>query len=306
MKRIIHIIITSAGLLSLLPAQRSAAQTFGGPVATFEAPAAQYFFNQYIANPAMAGLDSGLHINASYRRPWEDMPGAPTTQVFTADGYWGKRVGAGVNVLHDKAGLLQRTKIALTYAYHLPLDNNNRRHLHFGLSMALQVHRLNTKDVVGDPNDPAFGAYNRRDNFFESDFGMAYTDGRLTIQAAAPNMIGSFRKENPELSGTAQLFSAVAYRLPLGGALNAIEPKVCYNGIRGAEDIFDAGLQVSFLESRINAFGMYHTSGNVTMGAGYSHNGVVAVQGAYISQAAGLRRILGNSFELSLQLNFFR
>ncbi|WP_157986656.1 PorP/SprF family type IX secretion system membrane protein [Chitinophaga alhagiae] len=307
MKNKLSIFIKTAGLLAAaLFAQRGTAQSFGSSVATFEAPAAQYFFNQYMANPAMAGIDSGLHIQASYRRPWDDLPGAPVTQVFTADGYWGKRVGAGVHVLNDEAGLLQRTKIALTYAYHLPLNTSNTRHLHFGLSMALQVQRLNTKDVIGDPDDPAFGAFNRRDNFFESDFGMAYTDEHFTIQAAMPNLFGHFRDEYKNLAGTTSYFGAASYRILLNGALNAIEPKVSYRGIKEADDILDAGAQFSFLQSRLNVFGMYHTSGNFTVGAGYQYNRVVALQGAYISQASGLRRIIGNSFELSLQLNFLR
>lgn len=289
----------------LFTTNRAAAQSFGSSVATFDPPAAQYFFNQYIANPAMAGLDSGLHLNIAYRRPWDDIPGAPVTQSFTADGNVGKRVGLGANVMHDKAGLLQRTKVALTYAYHLPL-NSKGSELHFGLSLALQVQRLNTKDINGDPNDPSLGAFNRRDNYFESDFGMAYTHGGLTIQAAVPDLIGHFRDQYKELSGSPTFFGAAAYRFNLGEQFNAVEPKICYRGVKDADDIIDAGVNLHFLGDRVNAFGMYHSSGSVSVGAGFNYRSTVAIQGVYVSQASGYRNILGNTFELNLQVNLFR
>src|SRR6186713_361998 len=87
------------------------AQTLGRTVSNFNPPEAQYFLNQYLANPAMAGLDSVIHVNATYTRPWDGIPGAPVSQTFTADMNFGSRVGAGVNIYNDKSGLIQRTKV---------------------------------------------------------------------------------------------------------------------------------------------------------------------------------------------------
>src|SRR5690606_14004655 len=109
----------------------------------------QWFQNQYLANPAMAGIDTGLHLNAAYRRQWTGVEGAPKTAFFTADGLVGKRVGAGLSIFNDQAGLIDRTRIALSYAYHLPLGNRGQR-LHFGLSLALNVQRLDYSHVDGD------------------------------------------------------------------------------------------------------------------------------------------------------------
>ncbi|PSL43110.1 type IX secretion system PorP/SprF family membrane protein [Chitinophaga niastensis] len=278
------------------------AQTVGRTVSVFDPPAAQYFFNQYLANPAMAGLDSGIHINVSYRRPSDGIPGAPVTQTASVDAYMGHRVGAGFNVYNDKAGLLQRTKAALTYAYHLPVGMNDQS-LSFGLSLAVEVQRLNIKDLNGDMNDPSLGAFNRRDNYFESDFGMAYTDHHFTIQVAMPNLIGQVKNDEKNIAGLATFFSAAAYKFNLGNEISGIEPKVCYRGVRGEENIIDAGANIGLLNDWANVFGMYHSSGSVSAGAGFNYKSFIALQAVYITQTTGYSTIMANSFEINLRLN---
>lgn len=292
-------------LILLLCVEQLQAQSLGRAVSNFDPPEAQYFFNQYLANPAMAGIDSGIHINATYRRPWDAIPGAPVSQTFTADANVGSRVGAGVNIYNDKSGLLQRTKVGLTYAYHLPLGMNAQA-LHFGLSLALEVQRLDYKNINGEVNDPSVSSFNRRDNYFESDFGVAYTDHHLTVQAALPSLIGMIKNDNKGVSGLTTFYSAVAYRFNTGKEITKIEPKVGYRGLRGEDGIVDAGVNVGLLDDRANVFGMYHSSGNVSAGAGFNYKSLLGIQAVYITQTSGYSTIMGNSFEIDLRLNIGR
>ena len=297
MKRII--LLYSLFLFSAVTVK---AQSFGKAINIFDPPEAQYFFNQYLANPAMAGLDSGIHINASYRRPWDAIPGAPVTQTVTADANIGSRVGVGLNFFNDKSGLMLRTRVAGTYAYHLPLGLNGQA-LHFGLSLAMEVQRINTKNLEGDLNDPSVGAFNRRDNYFESDFGMAYTDQHLTVQAAMPNLIGFVKNDNKDIVGQASFFSAVSYKFDTGEEVSKVEPKVAFRGVRGGKNILDAGANVGLLGNWANVFGMYHSSGSISAGAGFNYKSLLSVQGVYISQTTGYSTIMGNSFEVDLRVN---
>lgn len=286
-------------------AQISLAQSLGNAVSNFEPPASQYFFNQYLANPAMAGLDSGIHINASYRRPWNAIPGAPITETFTVDANLKNRVGAGLNIFNDKSGLLHRTKVGLTYAYHLPLGMHAQA-LHFGLSLALDIQRLDTKSVNGEINDPSLGLFNRRDNYFEGDFGAAYTDLHLTVQAALPNLISTFKNDNKGISGLATYYTAVSYKFYTGTEITKVEPKVAYRGVNGADNIIDAGVNIGLLDDWANVYGMYHSSGSVSAGAGFNYKSLFSMQAIYITQTTGYSTIMGNSFEINLRVNIAR
>src|SRR5690606_5521479 len=95
---------------------------------------AQFYGNQYLGNPAMAGITGGLDLGLNVRRQWSKLPGGPTTQAVTAE-YGFERVGLGFNASNEKAGLLRRTRAMATYAYHLPIAETHQ--LHFGISMGI-------------------------------------------------------------------------------------------------------------------------------------------------------------------------
>ncbi|WP_295120041.1 PorP/SprF family type IX secretion system membrane protein [uncultured Chitinophaga sp.] len=282
------------------------AQSIGSTVAVTDPLGTSFFQNQYLANPAMAGIDSGLHLNMAYRRQWNDMPEGPETKAFTADAYIGKRIGGGVSVYKDHAGLLDRTRVALTYAYHLPLNNRGDQSLHFGLSAALQTYRLDTKGLNGDPDDPSIGQFNRRDNYFEGDFGMSYTGHQLTVQAALPGMVGFLKDNDEEITGRATFFSAVSYRILTGMQINYIEPKVCYRGVKGGNGIVDVGANVSMFNNMANVFALYHTSKAFTAGVGYSIKHIVTLQAMYQWQSGGFKNYSDGNFEIGLTVDLFR
>jgi type IX secretion system PorP/SprF family membrane protein len=294
-------LLSGLWLLSL----RGMAQSFSKMAALLEPSGTQYFQNQYLANPAMVGIDTGLHINASYRNQWGDIAGAPVTKFLSADGNIGNRVGAGLRVFNDAAGLLNRTRIALSYAYHLPLNDKGPQ-LSFGLSLALNMQRLNTKDLSGDPNDPSIGAFNRRDDYFEAEFGMAYTDGHLNLQAAVPNIRGLVTGDNNEVDGGNTFYSAASYRFTSDAVISSVEPKICYRGVRGYDNIFDIGVNVAVLNNVANVLAMYHTSKSVTAGIGVDIMKTLAIQVLYTTQTGGIKTYVSNTYEIGATIHLFR
>src|SRR5690606_37511797 len=80
-----------------------------------------YYQNEYIGNPAMAGVEEGLKLNGIIRKQWTNIPGSPLYQSLTATYHHKERVGLGMNFYNESAGLLKRTRLTATYAYHLPL-----------------------------------------------------------------------------------------------------------------------------------------------------------------------------------------
>ncbi|MRG46987.1 type IX secretion system membrane protein PorP/SprF [Chitinophaga sp. SYP-B3965] len=291
-------------VLIMLFATNSMAQSLSEAQALLEPSGTQYFQNQYLANPAMAGIDSGLHLNAAYRKQWAGMEGAPVTQFFTADYGMGKRVGWGVNVFNDKAGLINRTRAAVSYAYHLPLSQDGKT-LHFGLSLGMNIQRLDYKLIDGEINDPSIGAFNRRDDYFEAEFGMAYAHKGLTLQAALPNIRSLVSGENKGVNGGGIFFSAAAYKFDLEGTVS-VEPKLCYRGIRGYDNILDVGVNVTFLKNVANVMAVYHTSNSLTTGIGVDIMKTVMIQAMYTIQTGGMKTYVDGAYEIGATVHLFR
>ncbi|NIG56456.1 PorP/SprF family type IX secretion system membrane protein [Chitinophaga sp. Cy-1792] len=285
---------------------RGYSQSLSKTAALLDPSATSYFQNQYLANPAMAGVDTGWHFNASYRGQINGIEGAPVTQFFSGDGYVGARVGAGLNIFNDKAGLLARTRIAGSYAYHLPLNDYGAK-LNFGLSLAMNFQRLDYSKINGDPNDPAARQYNNRDDYFEADFGMAYTDRHWTAQASLPNIRAMFTgKSYPGVDGGTVFFSALAYKFDLYGAVSSVTPKACFRSIKGYDPIIDVGLNVGFVQNVLNLTALYHTTGSFAFGVGVYVMNTVRLNAFYNTQTSGLRNYTDGTYEVGLTVDLFK
>ncbi|MBS0027747.1 PorP/SprF family type IX secretion system membrane protein [Chitinophaga sp. 22321] len=301
----IRLFIVSSLLLAAGINSQVSAQSLSNAKALLDPSGTQYFQNQYLANPAMAGSEEGLHLNAAYRNQWNAIEGAPVTKFFSADYAVGNRVGAGLHVFNDVAGLINRTRIGLTYAYHLPLAGPEKQ-LHFGLSLVWNVQRIDYKNLNGDPNDPSVNAFNRRDDYFEAEYGMAYTDKKLTIQASVPNVRSLVTGDDKEADGGGIFFTAASYRFAISEAITSIEPKVCYRGVRGFDNIFDAGVNVSLLNDVANVMAMYHTTKSVTAGIGVNIAKVLGIQAMYTTQTGGIKTYTDGAYEIGVTVHLFR
>ncbi len=152
----------------------------------------QYIMNNFILNPAIAGIENYTDIKLSYRNQWTGLDGAPTTMYgsfhspinkkddrqtatsFNMNGvnprgkqYWmddevsPSHSGIGVIAMNDKAGYLSRSSVLAAYAYHKPLNVKTALSLGFQAGIS-SVSLDRTKIVWGslDPTDPAIGYAN--------------------------------------------------------------------------------------------------------------------------------------------------
>ncbi|MET4139712.1 PorP/SprF family type IX secretion system membrane protein [Pedobacter sp. UYP1] len=268
--------------------------------------AAMYYQNQYLGNPAMVGIDSGLAFNLAYRAQWNGVPGSPVTQSVTGNYGVTDRMGLGINVSNDKIGLQRWTRAVASYAYHLPLNGKGDQ-LHFGLSFGFSNERLNENLVNGDPTDVGISQYNQRSTYVDGDFGIAYTASRLTLQAALPNLKSVFHKNDlNNLVDQATFYTAASYRLAISEGQEGVdvEPKVALRGVKGYDDIFDAGANLIFANKRVNVYGLYHSTKSFTFGLGMQYRGL-NLSGSYTSGTSALRGYVDGNFELSLRIRVF-
>lgn len=151
----------------------------------------QYVLNNYILNPALAGIENYTDVKASFRNQWTGINGAPVTSYvsvqspigksdyrtsatsFAVPGenprgkqYWQDYTapephhGIGFYAMNDKAGYINRWTIAASYAYHKPISVKTT--LAAGFNFGISGINLDvTKATFADPNnDPAIGVAN--------------------------------------------------------------------------------------------------------------------------------------------------
>ena len=149
----------------------------------------QYILNNFILNPALAGIENYWDLKISYRNQWVGLHGAPTTMYLTINAPLGKteydyetpttvpdlqakslgakqfmmeytappaHSGVGFTVINDKTGPLSRIAAYGSYAYHLPVGVKTS--LSFGLSLGVQEVNVDVNAVdfgQANPIDPA-------------------------------------------------------------------------------------------------------------------------------------------------------
>lgn len=148
----------------------------------------QYILNNYIINPAVAGIENYTDIKISHRHQWVGLQDAPVTTYVTIHGsigkddtktnpttflpegenprgqaYWEEYTSAkphhgwGVSVINDRTGPLSRFSAYATYAYHLGIGP--RTSISGGISLGVINNTLNTSKLIFDnPVDPAVAA----------------------------------------------------------------------------------------------------------------------------------------------------
>ena len=149
----------------------------------------QYILNNFILNPALAGIENYWDLKVSYRNQWVGLDGAPTTLYLTINAPLGKteydhetpvtvpdlqaknlgakqflmeytappaHSGIGFTIINDKTGPLSRIAAYGSYAYHIPVGVKTS--LSFGLSLGVQEVNVDATAVnfgQANPIDPA-------------------------------------------------------------------------------------------------------------------------------------------------------
>ena len=271
-------------------------------------PPTAYFQNPYLVNPAMAGIHQKSNLNASYGRMWNEVPGAPETMTFSGDFSLGDNMGAGLQVLHDKVGLLQKTRIMGSYAYHVPLSDAHR--LHLGLSAGAVLSKIDRSRVVGEVSDPLLGSNVGDNNRFDADFGAAYTyDKRLTLQGTVSNMVSQFTDKEVLGEDYPTYFAAISYKTKLnvedGAEAIGIEPKLVVQGRDSDHPIFGAGANLTFIHELLQVSAIYHSTHNFTFGLGINFQSRASALVMYETKPSEMKGLnTGDSFNFGLRYSF--
>lgn len=277
-----------------------------GAFAQLNPMGSSYFQNQYLMNPAMAGIEKGWELNGAYKAQWTSIDGAPNMQALTATyGTESKKAGFGFFLFNDKAGSVKTINVKGTYAYHLSL-NNDKTKIDFGLSAGIMDEWIDRSEVIGDLTDVAIGNFNERKLYLDADFGVALRTEKLTLQGSVPNLkriLGRDVQRN--LVDRSLYMASISYKFMSDASkLTSIEPKVAFRAIDNFKDIIDAGINFQFNGDKLMLSGIYHSTNSVTFGAGTTYKSKLAILAQYTTNTSDLQRYSNGEFELAVKYNF--
>ncbi|MEM7104639.1 MAG: PorP/SprF family type IX secretion system membrane protein [Bacteroidota bacterium] len=276
----------------------------------------QYIQNPYLYNPAAAGVDTFAHLNLTHRTQWIDVPDGPITSVATFDmPFKGDRIGVGAQIFSDKAHILNRMGASVTYAYHVPFNDDNSHKLSIGLSVGILSQRINILDArVVDINDSAFLNEEKSSTTVDFSAGVLYTNGPLRIGLAVPQVAGNNIKYTGE-DGSENKFGlerhflgSIAYRLPFGvDDVLSVEPSVLIRYIPNLPFQADINVLGSWDETVLAGIGyrLNDASGAIYASAGVRIKNQFGVMYTYeMPLDANDGTTLGTSHEFTLSYRF--
>ncbi len=85
----------------------------------------QYYQNEYLVNPAMAGSRGKTEIFLNYSNQWNKIDGAPVMTSFSAVRPLNDKASIGLNLINDKAGLIRKTQAMASFSYKVPLAEDH-------------------------------------------------------------------------------------------------------------------------------------------------------------------------------------
>jgi len=159
----------------------------------------QYYSNEFLINPAVAGCDGRTVINLGARKQWIGFSqNTPSSYIISIQGRLLKtgyslkpgqrgnstfrkagkgRVGLGAIVYRDENGAVERTGGQFSYAYHLFIRNSQ---LSFGLTGNLFQYRINPELArLKNPEiDPLYGLIGKSTLVPDAGIGINYMTGK--------------------------------------------------------------------------------------------------------------------------------
>ena len=262
------LVIISLLLLALLPAS-----------AQYDVSFSHYFDMEPSFNPASAGKEAKLNVNAAYAQDLMGYEHNPRTMYLGADMpfYFMKTYhGAGVQLMNDKIGLFTHQRLALQYAYKRNLLGGT---VSAGLQLGLLSENFDgTKLDAGEANDPALPTSEVTGSGVDIGLGLYYRHGPWYVGLSGQHLNAPTIDlgETHELKIDATYYLTGGYNIKLRNPFLTIRPSLLVRTDLTAYRADLTGRLVYNNDGRMMYGGVaYSPTNSVTFLVGGSFHGIV-------------------------------
>jgi type IX secretion system PorP/SprF family membrane protein len=266
----------------------------------------QYYWNDFIINPAFTGIKNSQRIQLGYRNQWSGFQGAPKT--LNLGGHTNIRntnmgIG-GVLFSDDQGGAIKQNGIMLNYSYNLKI--NNESGLNFGIAGILNQYGYDGSSVQNiNPDATLQTGVNQTSP--DLNFGMVYhLKNRLYVGIAVNQLVQSrLKKLNQFNFSENQLIRhynlTASYHMYLNQKIN-LEPYVLLRSAMIKAPQIELGTKISYNNFVFGALSYRGRESVIGMlGANYK-NFIVAY--SYDLNLSEIRNYSNGSHEILLAYQF--
>ena len=232
---------------------------FGGLLKAQQLPQiTQYMNNNYVINPAVAGMYDYYQVNTTIRNQWAGINDAPRTSVISIYGRHSEHVGLGGMVYNDVTGPTSRIGGAASYTYAFQLTQKVK------LSLALQggftqFKLIKSELSVEQPGDVIIMGGDIVRTLPDATFGLNLSGDKWYIGAAIPQLLSSelrlmdddFARIYDTTSQNGKLASHIyvlgSYTYDINPTIS-IEPSFFLKSVAGAKTQIDFGVKSEYKE----------------------------------------------------------
>ena len=269
----------------------------------------QYFLNDFLINPAVAGSRGYFEGVSTHRYQWEGITDAPRTYTLSVHGpSKNQKMGFGGYIFTDIVGPTRRTGFNASYAYHLKLNETTK--LSLGVNAGLLQFMIDgSKITLRDANDviltngvqsvlvpdAGFGAYLYHKKFF---FGFS-----------APQLLNSKVEffdegENPKGTLPSHFFVTGGYKFQVADDF-VVEPIVFVKYVAPVPVQIEGTLKITY-KNQFWLAGTYRDKDAITASIGYIINDSFTIGYAFDFTTTNLKNYSNGSHELMIGARFYR
>ena len=290
----LSLIIAILGLLTGLKAQQLPQYT-------------QYFLNDYVLNPAVAGSKDYWTGRVNSRLQWVGITDAPRTHVVSVNGALeNRKMGLGGYMFSDVVGHTHRTGFSGSYAYHFNLSSDIR--LGLGINAGLLQFAIDGSQITfDDPGDQALSNSMMSVVTFDAGAGLYLYSDEFWFSFSAPQLIGNelqfFDNYDATLSSLARhYFMGGGYKFELMDDIY-MEPSIFMRYVDPVPIQYDVSLRFLYQE-RFWLGGSYRLDAAVSMMAGFTLPNNMTFGYSYDIPTNNIKNYATGSHEIMLGLRF--
>jgi type IX secretion system PorP/SprF family membrane protein len=266
----------------------------------------QYMFNDFVVNPAIAGIHDYYQIRTNHRFQWIGLVDPPLTNTIAFYGPHAKYdMGYGGYIYNDVTGPTSRTGITGSYGYNIEVLPDIR--LSMGISMSIMQYKIDgTQLIAKDPSDEVLqsvvstsympdaglGAYLYADEFYVG----------LSLAQLLNNKIEIFENKDGFNRLKTHFYLTGGYRFEIDRDW-MIEPSVIMKGTAPKEFGFDLTTKVEWQKMVWGAVS-YRMHEAVAIILGYSYDETLYFGYSYDIGITDLRKYNTGTHELMIGYRF--
>ena len=272
----------------------------------------QYMVNDYVFNPAIAGIESNYQMKSNIRNQWVGVNDAPRTTVLSVYGkHRDSNVGLGGVVFSDRVGPTSRNGMSFSYAYHFNLTQDMKMSL--ALAGGFTQLQLNPNHLEFKDYEPQAQAGTLSSAVPDATFAFHLYSSNWYVGASIPQLLNSklgfFDDDyletynlNPDGSLDRHYFAMAGYKWAVNYDY-VVEPSVLVKSVSPAPTQLDFGVKVTY-QDKLWLGTNYRSGSDIGLLLGYTIGDRYLIGYSYDMVTSGLGDYTSGSHEFMLGIRF--